>query len=193
MAIKYDKVLGKLREEDAGGGGGGTSITIDTKANILATASPSSGDLAYATDTKDFYIYEGSDWYVMPAVMLKRTNIDAGWRQTHGGYEKDYITNKTLHNIAIGGSDWESNGVMQVDIDNTPDTLEIYLRDQWNQIVYDLTTTYGDFRHAPFGDLVYVWTGDSVADGLNGQPIMQEYKQVAGCMGAYTVIDGGNF
>ena len=52
----------------SGGGGGGFNVTTrDTEANILAsTPSNPSGqvNIAFGTDTKDFYIYNGSGWYI---------------------------------------------------------------------------------------------------------------------------------
>ncbi|BAQ84638.1 hypothetical protein [uncultured Mediterranean phage uvMED] len=52
-----------------GGGGSGFNVTTrDTEANILAsTPSNPSGqvNIAFGTDTKDFYIYNGSTWNII--------------------------------------------------------------------------------------------------------------------------------
>lgn len=47
--------------------GGGASLTIDTAANIIASA-PASPSMAFSTDTHLFYVWDGSDWYVSDSV-----------------------------------------------------------------------------------------------------------------------------
>jgi hypothetical protein len=105
----------------------------------------------------------------------------------------DYVTDKQLSNILIGGSARDENGSFRVNVANDPDTLEIYLRSQWNTIIYDLTTTYGDFRHTPLSEQIYVWRGDSVSIGLSGNPIVSEYQVSMGAYPFNRIIDGGSF
>ena len=40
------------------------NISGDTESNVVATESPSAGDIMYGTDTDDLYIYSGSDWHI---------------------------------------------------------------------------------------------------------------------------------
>lgn len=104
-----------------------------------------------------------------------------------------YITNKLIANCRIGGNHNTENGSIRVNVFEDPDTFEIYLRDAWQTIIYDLTTEDGDFRHAPVSEEIYVWRGDSVATGLNGQPITQEYETSMGAYPSYRVLNGGTF
>ena len=40
------------------------NLSGDTESNIVATESPSAGDIMYGTDTDDLYIYSGSAWHI---------------------------------------------------------------------------------------------------------------------------------
>lgn len=40
------------------------NISGDTESNVVATESPSAGDIMYGTDTDDLYIYSGSEWHI---------------------------------------------------------------------------------------------------------------------------------
>ena len=95
--------------------------------------------------------------------------------------------------MLIGGNARTENGGIRVDVENDPDTFEIYLRDMWNTIIYDLTVDDGDFRHAPLSEEIYIWRGNSVLVGLNGVPIVQEYTASMGAYPADPVLDGGTF
>ena len=41
-----------------------TISTIDTESNIRAITNAVIGDLAYGSDTYDFYVYDGTDWQI---------------------------------------------------------------------------------------------------------------------------------
>jgi len=114
-------------------------------------------------------------------------------RSDKRGYGTDYITDKKLSNVLIGGNSRIENGGIRIDVENDPDTFEIYLRDIWNTIIYDMTTDDGDFRHTPIAEEIYVWRGDSVMVGLNGQPVIQEYGASMGAYPTYPIINGGTF
>ena len=40
------------------------NISGDTESNVVATESPSAGDIMYGTDTDDLYVYSGSAWHI---------------------------------------------------------------------------------------------------------------------------------
>ena len=40
------------------------NISGDTESVIVATESPSAGDIMYGTDTDDLYVYSGSEWHI---------------------------------------------------------------------------------------------------------------------------------
>lgn len=120
---------------------------------------------------------------------------DMGLIQTSDkrGYGTDYITDKQLSNVLIGGNARTENGGIRIDVTQDPDTLEIYLRSAWQSIIYDLTTEYGDFRHTPLSEQIYVWRGDSVSVGLNGRSIIQEYGADMGAYPTPEKLYGGSF
>jgi len=211
MGVTVDKLLGRplLHGHQAGdispqGSGSGLDadtvdgqqgLLVDTRANILATVSPATGQAAYATDVARFYVYDGSDWREAALQWSVRSGQDMGYEQNSGlqGYGLDYVTDKRLSNVLLGGNARTENGGMRVDVDEDPDTLEIYLRDGWQTIIYDLTTDDGDFRHTPIAEQIYVWRGDSVAVGLNGRPLVQEYEASMGAYPATRLLVGGTF
>ena len=199
MPITIDQVLGKAllhthQESDISDLSHFT-VTVGTKQEILAT-SPDSAQIAFATDTKRFYLYDGSNWYESGLQFVLEQQAPAiGYYQDHPnqGYGDDYITDKRLSHVLIGSNDREENGAIRVNLSEDPDTFEMYLRGVWQSIHYDLTTEYGDFRHTPLSKPIYIWRGDSVQVGLDGRPVIQEYQ---GSMGAYqppSVLDGGTF
>jgi len=48
----------------SGGGGGGFNIDLrDTHSNIIARSGDAVGTIAFATDTYDLYVFDGSNWY----------------------------------------------------------------------------------------------------------------------------------
>jgi hypothetical protein len=171
-------------------------LYTDTEANILA-ANKTAGQFAYSTDTLKVFVSTGSTtWRELnfPTV-LANPNPDMGYVQTSSrlGYGSDYVTDKQLSNVLIGGNARTENGAVRVDVSKDPDTLEIYLRGLWNQLLYDGTYINGDFRHRPLGQQIYVWSGNSVAIGLNGRPIIQEYKSSMGAYPPPRTINGGVF
>lgn len=160
------------------------SLRIDkvVKGNIVHHDHPSS-DL---TDGDTTYIKKIND----------PDTTDMGYEQSSSadGITADYISNKTLHNVAIKGhSATPVNGSFRTDITQDPDTLEVYLRDAWQTILYDLTYADGDFRHTPIAEDTYVWRGQSVHNGLNGRPVNNEYKSSMGAYPPPRVISGGTF
>jgi hypothetical protein len=171
------------------------SVTVDTRANILALA-PADPALAYATDTERFYIYDGTSWRTMDMRWLTDLQApDMGYEQDspRTGYHEDWITDKTLNNILLGGNARTENGGLRVDSTQDPDTYEIYLRSAWQSILYDLTVENSDFRHTPLAEAIRVWSGMSVALSLSGRPIINEYAVSMGAFSPPRIIDGGTF
>jgi len=109
------------------------------------------------------------------------------------GYGFSYVTDKTLSNCRIGSNSETDNGAIRVNINNDPNTFEIYLRGAWNYVLYDLTYIYDDFRHTPLTNQIYVWSGNSVLVGLNNRPITEEYDTSMGAYPPPKTIDGGTF
>lgn len=177
-------------------------IVVDTLEDILQIA-PDEGLLAFATTVSDtnltrvdrFYVADGSDWKETPLKLNTRSSFDMGINPVTplSGYGEDYLTDKVLHTVAIGINHDPRNGSLQVNETEDPDTLEVYLRDRWNTIIYDLTTADGDFRHTPLSEEIYVWSGNSVSTGLNGLPIVQQYQVSMGAYPHPVQVSGGTF
>jgi hypothetical protein len=168
-------------------------ITVDTKANILASSATTPA-VAFASDTLKFYIADGSAWRVVDLPMLPSGyDMGAETDSPRTGYHPDWISDKTLSNIALGGSSSTINGGLRVDVVNDPDTLEAYLRGAWQTIMYDLTVDDGDFRHTPLSEEIYIWRGDSVTVGLNGRSLISEYRVSMGAYPPPRTLYGGTF
>ena len=154
------------------------------------------GEMAYATDTNEFFIFNGTQWQKIPFVLVSdSSNPDMGKIQTSSriGLGTDYITDKSLLNCYIGSNTLTDNGAIRVNVENDPDTLEIYLRGVWNTILYDFTTAYGDLRHTPLTHQIDVWSGDSSGLAPNGRPFINEYKISMGGNPPPQTINCGEF
>lgn len=173
----------------------GQAMIIDTRANILASPA-TSGAFAFATDTGKFYIANGSVWKEGEIKMQTDAQApDMGYEaeSAKGGYGADYVTDKWLANCIIGGNARTVNGGIRIDSTQDPDTFEMYLRDVWQTILYDLTYENSEFEHTPLSEMIDVWSGNSNSLGLNGLAIVQEYRVSMGAMPVPRTIHGGSF
>ena len=169
---------------------GDTLIQPSTNSTTTFQVNQADGTGVLSVDTTNGIVYVKQTF--------KNTNIDLrdmGYEKESDlrGYGADYIVDKTLHNVHLRGNTQTNLGGLRIDTTQDPDTFEIYLRDAWQTILYDLTTEDGDFRHTPLENEIYVWRGDSVQVGLNNQPVVQEYKVSMGAYPAYRTLNGGDF
>jgi len=172
-----------------------------TKAEILATTA-TLGNIAYATDTFEFYMADGTDWRKVPFTLETQAEApDMGMEQGSSklGYRPTYLTNKVLENITIGYSNKTTpdNGDLRI---TTGDYLQIYLGSKWNNIVFNLGFGLYDigytFYHDPVGftERIEIMSGNSVTNfGLNGLPIVQQYVVSMGAYPSRTVLGGRTF
>lgn len=117
------------------------AVTLDTRSNILAST-PDNGTLAYATDTKQYYIYN-TKWFAISnitGVPNERTNsqINAGVLQSSSetsGYSSKYISGKGISNSSIGGFDDTNYAVKNgaIRYNTTSKQLQIYI-DDWKSL-----------------------------------------------------------
>jgi len=176
-----------------------SKMKVDTEANILALT-PSSGKIAYGTDTQFFYIADGTNWRrVSLKFYTDSANPDMGYTQNNSkdGYYATFITDKYFYNVVLQGYvGVPVNGAIRINTLENPDTFEIYMRDTgWFTIIYDLTMYQGKFYHAPFlaGDLIGVYNGISLRLGANGRPVYNEYDVSMGACPPEKDIDGGEW
>jgi len=184
-------------------------ILLDTKANILATT-PASGKLAYATDTLEFYLYDGTNWKVAPLELkTDSANPDMGaydMKQAgylglgvsdHSGYYDDWITDKSLSNVKLLQSTIDEEGSIRT---TTSGVFQVYLNGVWNDVVInfrlreDNSGAY-EFEHMPIGftEWIEIMSGNSDKLDLDGRPMLLQYSS---SMGAYQVpilLNGGSF
>lgn len=184
----------------------GSTITIivNTKANILATAG-TAGQVAYASDTYEFYLYTGSSWYKVPFTLVSESaNPDMGRVQDSSkiGYGTDYISDKLLATVDVGNASSTTNASStRMPIRASGGYLQVYANSQWNNVVVGFTlredSSYGyTFEHLPsgFSNYIEIMSGNSLSDlGMNGLPIVQGYKTSMGVYPYNQTVQGRSF
>lgn len=170
---------------------GGSSTTVDTKANILASTA-TSGLIAFATDTREFFLADGTNWNVA-SIELAEAGLDAGAYQSDGkGYYFDAITSKYLYNMVLGGTDREEEGSIGIDTTTNPTTLRIYFNGEWRVIITNFSiNTDNELVHFPAQREIDVRSGNSTDLSLSGYPVIQEYQTSAGAYQPPVILSGG--
>ena len=174
--------------------GGGSSLIIDTKRNIL-TSTPADPSVALASDTKEYYAYDGTNWN--KASLKFNTDSpapDMGYKQDNdkNGYANEYIDSKRFTNLAIGQfNEQPYEGAVRYDMSQTPPTFELYARGVWNKIFYDFQMLNGNLEHIPKTYTINVNSGSSNEKGLNGTSYIRGYSVDMGAYPRPVVIDGG--
>lgn len=173
-----------------------SGIDPDTEENLLSSTPDGSG-YVIATDTLRglYYNADNTQWYITSIPLsTELANPDAGYTQDSDkrGYGDDYIYGKRLYAASLGDyTDKPVPGAIKVTHTTNPPLYQIYLRGRWNTLFYDLTMERGDFEHVPINYPIDVRSGNSNMTGLNGQPIIREYKVDAGAYPREVIIDGG--
>lgn len=171
---------------------GGAYIMIDTRANLLAS-SPASPTSAFASDTLEPMLWNGSAWYVAPLELIAQANtVDMGLQppmvaNDRSGYAVDYITDKALYNVRVLGNANTGDGNLRT----SSGVFQFYANGAWNDVVtgfrFREDTSGGyELEHRPVGFTWYIeiTSGNSDELGLNGLPLAQQYRV---SMGAYPV------
>lgn len=165
-------------------------ITLDTRVNILSST-PDNGTLAYATDTKQYYIYNNK-WFAVSnitGVPNERTSdqLNAGVLPSSSetsGYSSKYITNKTISNSYVGSFD-EVNKVVKngaVRYNSLTNQFQIYI-DEWKNV-----RTLSPLEVAN----ITVYSALKVKDA-KGRFMVQHGFINAGALASDYLIDGGTF
>ncbi len=172
------------------------ALSGKTRSEIITTT-PNVPTIALATDTAELLLWDSPNWRVASIPMaLQEEAMDAGYSQDNdkNGYGDDYIQGKRAFDFALGDhTDPPLNGSLRVNNANSPVTYEIYLRNRWYKLIYDLNMDNDELQHTPEVYDIQVWSGNSVELGLSDQPIIQEYQADAGAYPVATIIDGGTF
>lgn len=171
----------------------------NTRAFILAWNPGSQPTFAYANDYKELYIWYG-EWYQLPFhVVADPATPDIGYEDDSNklGYGDTYVSDKLLANCVLGYSASTAEGSIRVNPTSlsgaTLPQIQIYLSGAWRYIMWDITYQNNDCRHTPFGEQIKMWSGCSIAVGLNGRPIVNEYQVSMGAYPAPFTINGGTF
>ena len=191
--IYVDSVMSATGELGSGAGGGNSSsLTVETRANILALT-PTATGYAFSSDTNEAFLWDGSAWWVAPLELNEQPNaIDMGLlppmvTNDRSGYTAEYITDKIIYNSLILGSAVDEEGSVRT----VSGAMQVYLNGTWNHVVTGFRFREDDtggyqLEHKPIGFTwwVEVANGNSDELGLNGLPLAQGY---AVSMGAYPV------
>ena len=167
------------------------SVVSNTKTTIISS-SPDSLQLAYATDTKEFLLWDGTNWKVA-SIELSNAGLDAGANQSDGnGYYSDEITSKYLYNMVLRGTDREEEGSIGLDTTTNPTTLRIYSNGEWQIIITNFSiNTDNELVHFPAQREIDVRSGNSTDLSLSGYPVIQEYQTSAGAYQPPVILSGG--
>lgn len=176
-------------------------ITVDTKANILASAA-TSGKLAFSSDTYEFFSADGTTWRKAVFTFVTDTSSpDMGYLQdtsrigiqpttsTANGWLTDYI----FANCAVASnSNTTGASTTRIPIRASGGVLQMYssTASAWQTIVanyvFSENSSYGyALEHTPVGytTAIEIMSGNSLNSlGLNGFSIIQGYSV---SMGAY--------
>lgn len=182
---------------------GESSYKVDTKANILSST-PTAGNAGFASDTLEMFIGTGTVWEKMPFKLIPESaNPNMGMYPNTGnniGFSPTYVSNKVLENITIGYSNKATpdNGDLRI---TSANYLEVYLNGVWNKIVMNFVFLEDSangytFEHKPVGFNTYieVMSGNSINSlGLNGLPLIQQYRVDMGAYPSRNVLGGRQF
>ena len=169
----------------------GSSLIIDTERNIL-TSTPADPSVALASDTKEYYAYDGTNWN-KASLALSEAGLDAGAYQSDAqGYYFDGITSKYLYNMVLRGTDREEEGSIGIDTTTNPTTLRIYSNGEWRIIITNFSiNTDNELVHFPAQREIDVRSGNSSQLSLSGYPVIQEYQTSAGAYQPPVILSGG--
>lgn len=170
------------------------ALSGKTRSEIITTT-PNVPTIALATDTAELLLWDNSSWNIASISLASIVSgQDQGWTQGSDkqGYGGDYTDGKKHTTTGIGAFNGQVyEGAIKVDSSNDPITFEIYLRGKWNKIFYDFQMVNNKLEHIPKTYTIDVRSGNSVELGLNGLPIVREYKVDQGVYPSRVIIDGG--
>ncbi len=163
------------------------------------------GDLFFATDTNQWYLYDGTDFKVIPLPLETddQTGVNIGTQDTFvTKYNPDYITDVGIFNGNIGGmvvvdTNRTADGMLRsVEVEGAVQ-LQYYTDGAWRAILTGIQlqedTSVLEFQ--PFGTDYWIetHTGNSNVKGLNGRPFIQAYEIDIGANPIRRIFSGKYF
>lgn len=137
MGLTFNSLTGKFDLIDITSPGDAV-VLVDTRANILAF-SPSSGTIAYATDDKQLYCYDGAQW---EKTQIRLQEVKTG--TSIGVYDDDWgdgflpgvLTHQKLIGPVIESTSREAaTGMLRMTVAIDPSrVLQVYQGGEWKSI-----------------------------------------------------------
>ena len=162
--------------------------------------------MAFATNTGQMYISDGTSWLVDSSYFVKdpeEPNIGMFSVNNKIGYGRNYVTDKDLANCYIGQG--QPPSPKEGSICFTPSLgtfgqFQQYSVGAWHPIVAGLVLTEVEdmsqaITRTPIGKTqpIIVFSGDSVLRGLNNVPLIKGYVASIGVYPPQQIISGGTF
>ena len=185
-------------------GGINAPVTQDKIAHILASVTPTLGQIIWATDVADFVVGDGTFWWYKSAYFLKAsTTPNMGYVpfNDNSGRGSNYYSGASLAECNLGSNGSTANAGLRYDIPS--DTVQVYLDGVWQTFAVGFksrTDTVVPTRYTvdqqPSGMTVWInlTTGNSDEYlSLSGLPIVINNRACMGAFSAATNISGGTF
>jgi len=182
---------------------GGT--IVGTEAVILAST-PTVATLAYATDTLQIYIFDGTNWRVGSSYFAQRNanpNMGALQEDNSNDVGTDYIANKRLSNIKMGSHlATPARGSLKGDDDTDTADYEMSIwstvSSKWRRLLAGIALRNDTVNQALVTDdfsyfTINLFTGDSLELDGAGTPMVQQGKISMGALQRPPLIVGGSF
>lgn len=161
---------------------------VSTKVVILALT-PTSGLDAFATDTLEYFIANGTSWYkaIFPmAVASANPDIGLETYNNENDYGIDYISGKRLSNVKIGTTTKNEEGAVKMAVVEGINAIQFYLNGALRTAVVDknFREVNGILQTKPIGytEWLNVFSGSNLIMNADGDPFVIGYQ---GNMGVY--------
>jgi len=169
--------------------GGTFKVKIDTRANILALT-PTSGKIAYATDTKRFLVADGTAWRSVAIPLgTPSTGTDIGVLpfEDDNGYGVLDLEGKNLQNTVVKSFDTNIRAAQEGAIKTTAllptvNAVQVYINGAWRSLL-----AYSVAQE----DAIMLWTDVWQTYDLYGKNIIHGNKVDMGLYASDHLLDGG--
>jgi len=175
----------------------GGSLIVNTR-DAIVSLTPTSGQVAFSTDTNRFYVADGTSWQESSISFKVRSHnkTDRGALKdsAQSGYGQGYITAKSLHNIVVLGNNFQEFGALRsvVDPESGVQVFQVFLNGQWNTLPIDIMFVGVDanYVHNIGSTVIEIHSGNSIDRGLNGLSRVLQYKRSRGAIPYAREING---